>query len=112
MRRETFAGQISLFDWMPSSTPEPNIGDYVKRPGAIICHIMRPGYIGRKILVDVSTEHNELYQCGILENYIPYESFMRSIVYVGDRQRKLITHYPGVEIFECLPWDYEKRVKP
>ena len=104
--------QISIFDWMQSSAPEPNIGDYVKRPGAIICHIMRAGYIGRKILVDVSTEHNELYQCGILENYIPYESFMRSIVYVGDRQRKLITHYPGVEIFECLPLDYEKRVKP
>lgn len=83
-------GQISIFDWMPSSAPEPNIGDYVKRPGAIICHIMRAGYIGRKILVDVSTEHNELYQCGILENYIPYESFMRSIVYVGDRQRKLL----------------------
>ena len=90
----------------------PNVGDYVKRPGAIICHIMRAGYIGRKILVNVSTEHNELYQCGILENYIPYESFMRSIIYVGDRQRKLVTHYPGVEIFECLPWDYEKRVKP
>jgi hypothetical protein len=30
---------------------------------------------------------------------------MRSIINVGKPQRILLTHYPGREIYECLPWD-------
>lgn len=85
---------------------EPEIGEYVRETGAVICHIMRPGYVGRKVLYDCSTEsQRNLYRCGILEKYIPYENRMRSIIYVGKPQRILLTHYPGREIYECLPWD-------
>lgn len=85
---------------------EPEIGEYVRETGAVICHIMRSGYIGRKVLYDCSTEsQRNLYRCGILEKYIPYENRMRSVINVGKPQRILLTHYPGREIYECLPWD-------
>ena len=101
--------QLSLFD-LPGLRQEPEVGEYTSEFGAVICHIMRSGYIGRKVLVDVSTRGMTMFQCGILEDYIPYEGRYRSIVYTGKKQRKLITHYPGVEIRECLPWDhYEAR---
>ena len=64
--------QLSLFD-MPELRQEPDVGEYVKECGAVICHIMRRGYIGRKVLIDVSTRSNTWFQCGILEDYIPYE---------------------------------------
>ena len=120
-------GQISIFDWMPEAVPdqtkpqkyvpkdygpEPEVGEYVKDTGMVICHIMRPSYIGKKVLIDKSTRSRSIYQCGILEDYIPYEGYMRSIVYTGQKQRSLITHYPGVEIFECLPWEaYKDRME-
>ena len=101
--------QLSLFD-LPGVRREPDVGEYVRECGAVICHIMRSGYIGRKVLIDVSTRSVAMFQCGILEDYIPYEGRYRSIVYTGKKQRSLITHYPGVEIRECLPWDqYEAR---
>ena len=101
--------QLSLFD-LPGMRREPDVGEYVKECGAVICHIMRRGYIGRKVLIDVSTQSVALFQCGIMDDYIPYEGRYRSIVNTGKRQRALITHYPGVEIWECLPWEhYEAR---
>lgn len=85
---------MSLFD-MPKT-----IGRYVTDHGAVICHIMRPAYIGREVVIDVSTQSHEWYQVGILENYIPYEGRWRAIVYTGKPQRSLITFYPGIEIYE------------
>ena len=87
--------QLSLFDFI-----DPEVGEYVEDHGIIICHCMRKGYIGRKILVDKSTSGHDWFQVGILEDYIPYEGRWRSIVYVGEKQRLLVTHYPGVDIFE------------
>ena len=84
---------------------EPAVGEYVHSTGAVICHIMRPAFIGRKVLYDVSTQSMRCYQCGILEAYIPYEGKWRSVIYHGKKQRALVTHYAGVEIFEPLPWD-------
>ena len=111
--------QMSIFDVLSRQEHEehlnmiePPVGTYVETCGAVICHIMRKGYIGRKVLIDVSTQSKTMFQVGIMEDYIPYEGRMRSIVYVGKKQRALVTHYPGVEIHEVLPWDaYEKRNK-
>ena len=102
--------QMSLFDFMPTMMVEPEVGTYVKKSGMVICHIMRRGYIGRKVLVNKSTVGNQIYQVGILENVIDIEGRDRSIVFTGQKQRQLITHYPGIEIYEVLPWDaYERR---
>ena len=97
--------QISIFDWMPTAQVEPEVGEYVTEHGANICHIMRPSYIGKKVVFDVSTQSRRSYQVGILEKYIPYGEYWRSIIYTGKKQRTLLTHYPGKEIFEGLPWD-------
>lgn len=104
--------QLDLFDVCEQLKTEPEVGEYVNEPGAVICHIMRRGYIGKKVLIDVSTTGMTVFQCGILEDYIPYEGRMRSIVFTGQKQRALVTHYPGVEIHECMSWHwYEKRQK-
>ena len=111
--------QMSIFDVLSRQEHEehmnmiePPVGTYVETCGAVICHNMRKSYIGRKVLIDVSTQSMTCFQVGIMEDYIPYEGRMRSIVYVGKKQRALVTHYPGVEIHEVLPWDaYEKRNK-
>lgn len=102
-------GQINIFDYMPDILPEPQVGAYVDRHGANICHIMRPSYIGRKVVYDCSTESHEWFRCGILEKYIPHEGRMRSIINVGTKQRILIDHYPGIEIYEWHPWHYSER---
>ena len=102
--------QLSIFDWMPTLMEEPEVGEYLEKCGAVICHIMRSDYIGRKVLYDCSTQSHTWYRCGILEQYIPYERWMRSVIFTGEKQRILLTHYPGREIYECLPWDaYPKR---
>lgn len=111
--------QMSIFDMLSrqeheehTNMIEPPVGTYVDTCGAVICHIMRKSYIGKKVLVDRSTRSMTCFQVGIMEDYIPYEGRMRSIVYVGKKQRALVTHYPGVEIREVLPWDaYEERNK-
>lgn len=110
--------QMSIFDLSEKTdrsipeTEEPKVGEYVSGHGANICHVMRPSYIGKKVIYDCSTKRHEWFRCGILEKYIPYEGHMRSIIYTGERQRVLLTHYPGIEIYECLPWDaYPKRMK-
>lgn len=115
-------GQISLFDWMPSAQPEPPVGSYIQKPGAIIPHIMRKGYIGRKIAFDCSTESREMYRIGILEEVKQASYFHLEdgryvekpcdhvTIYDGVKQRSYILLMPGHEIFECLPWHaYERR---
>ena len=110
--------QISIFDWMPSLEPEPAVGEYIRKAGAVIPHIMRKGYVGKKVAVDISTQNRKCFVVGILEKIIPAKYYQgdliveteRSIIYTGKKQRSLVTHYPGVEIFEVLPWNaYEKR---
>lgn len=91
---------------------EPEVGAWVTEHGAVICHIMRPSYIGSRVVFDCSTWSMRIFRVGILEAYIPHEGRMRSIIYTGSRQRTLLTHYPGIEIYECLPWDaYPERTK-
>ena len=95
---------------MPSALPQYKVGEYVTRTGAAIPHIMRPGYLGKKVLIDVSTKSREEYRVGILEEYIflPMDGVYRSIVYTGEKQRTMISHRPGKEIYECYPWDFER----
>ena len=91
---------------------EPGIGECVKSTGAVIPHIMRSAYIGKKVLYDVSTQSMRCYRCGVLEGYIPYEGKMRSVIFYGQKQRALVTRYAGVNIYECLPWGaYPERAK-
>ena len=99
-------GQMTIFDFL-----EPAVGEYVTSHGANICHIMRPAYIGKKVVYDCSTESRRWFRVGILEKYIPYEETFRSIIYIGKKQRVLLTHRQGKDIFECLPWEaYPKRM--
>ena len=102
-------GQISLWDLPENLKP----GDYVKTHGASISHIMRPNYVGQLVVVDKSTQSHPWFVVGILEAYIPYEDTYRSIVYIGKKQRQLITHRNGVSIYDVQPWDdvWEERVK-
>lgn len=87
--------QLSLFDFI-----EPEVGQYVEKHGRVLCHIERKACVGRKIVINKSTIGHEWYQVGVLEAYIPYEGTWRSIVYTGEKQRSLITHYPGINIYE------------
>lgn len=110
--------QMTIFDLMPKPekkplpTEEPEIGSYVGEHGAVICHIMRPSYIGHKVVYDCSTQNHRWYRVGILEKYIPHEGHMRSIIFVGERQRILLDHVWGSEIYEPLPWEaYPERMK-
>ena len=100
-------GQMTLFDWMPTAQTEPDVGEYVTEHGANIPHIMRSGYIGKKVVYDCSTYSHPWYRVGVLEKYIKRQDcdVMRSIIYTGQKQRILYDHWPGQEIFECLPWD-------
>ena len=112
-------GQMSLFDFMPTMMVEPEVGEYVSECGAVIPGIMRKSYIGKKVLIDVSTQSRTCYKVGILEKIVPARYWgdgawiecERSIVYTGEKQRSLISHYPWVpELREVLPWDaYERR---
>lgn len=101
-------GQMSIFDCFPELTLKP--GDYVETHGAVICHIMRPGMIGKMVVYDCSTQSHKWFRAGILEDYIPYEGRWRSIIYVGKKERILLTHYPGQEIYELKPWNWEDHI--
>lgn len=112
--------QLTIFDWMPTLQPEPEVGAWVTKCGAVIPAIMRPSYIGKKVLMDKSTQSLTAYKVGILEKILPGTYWKdgkevkcdRSIVFDGSKQRNHITHMPGVEIYECLPWDaYPERMK-
>lgn len=115
-------GQQSIFDFMPEIMPEPGIGEIIEKAGAAIPHIMRPGYIGRKVCYDCSTQSKKGYRVGILEavNEAFYYSLEsedykripcdRVTIFTGKRQRSFILMMPGSEIFECLPVKaYQKR---
>lgn len=99
--------QLSLFDLLPKR--EPDVGEYVESHGANICHIMRPAYVGRRVIYDCSTVSHKWMRCGILEKYFLCHGVWRSVIYDGDRQRVLLDHYPGVEIYETQPWDLSRR---
>ena len=101
--------QMSIFDCFPELCVKP--GDFVETHGPVISHCMRPAYIGKLVVRDISTQSHKWYQVGRLEDYIPYEGRWRSIIYHGQKQRALVTHYPGVEIYELKPWNWEERVK-
>lgn len=112
--------QLTLWDWMPTAQPEPEVGAWVEKCGAVIPHIMRKSYIGKKVLMDYSTTSITVYKVGILEKVLKgfyWHGDQKvecdlSIIYDGTRQRCMITHYPGHEIYECLPWNaYEARNK-
>ena len=126
-------GQLSIFDWMedfdhakeattaaglPEQIEEPEVGQWVYKTGAPIPHIMRRSYIGKKVLMDKSTQSMTAFKVGILERvdtsfYYHGDQKIecdRSVIYDGSRQRSYITHMPGQEIYECLPWhSYQKR---
>lgn len=104
--------QMTIFDWMPTLQQEPKVGEYVDTHGANICHIMRPSYIGQKVVYECSTQSHEWWRVGILEKYFLCGGVMRSVIYVGEKQRILLDHYKGRDIYECLPWDaYPERMK-
>ena len=102
--------QLSIFDLLPKQ--EPEIGEYVNSHGANICHIMRPAYVGKKVIYDCSTVSHKWLRCGVLERYFKHEGHYRSVINVGERQRILLDHFPGREIFEPLKWDeYPRKVE-
>lgn len=113
-------GQMSIFDYMPTMQQEPDVGEFITKHGQVICHIMRPGYIGKKVCFDVSTESMRMFQVGVLEKIVTVGWYYngklgdcdRAIIYTGKKQRSLVTLSPGVNIYECLPWDaYPERMK-
>lgn len=105
-------GQMSLFDWMPEAQPEPEIGEWIKDCGAVIPHISIPGYIGKKVAINKSTDWLSWYRVGRLERYFEHEGHMRAVVDVGERQKQLVDLYQGIHLHEPLSWDaYPERNK-
>ena len=98
--------QLTIFDCFPEILTGPAVGEWVTEPGAAICHKMRPSYIGKKVLIDCSTESHKWFRVGILEDYIPYEGSWRSIIFTGKKQRSLVTHRNGIQIYEILGGEY------
>lgn len=117
-------GQMSIFDYMPTVQTEPEVGKWVDKHGAVISHVMLESYIGEKIVMDKSTASHQWFKVGILEKILPDFYYKMSetgeytqvpcdrlIVYDGARQRNHIKLMPGIEVFECLPWDaYPERM--
>ena len=110
--------QLTIFDYMPTLRDEPDVGEWVEQHGVVIPHIMRRGYIGKKVLMDKSTMSHKWYKVGILEKVMEgyyYHDDQKvecdiSIIFDGKSQRNKILHMPGQEIYECLPFDsYQKR---
>ena len=110
--------QMTIFDLLDMSEEEPGDsdiqpGDYIESHGATICHIMRPGYIGKMVAYDCSTESHKWIRVGILRGYIPYEGRWRSIIDVGKGRDHfiLLTHYEGCDIYEVptREWDSDAR---
>lgn len=112
-------GQLSIFDIDPRCGPEPAPGEWVKTHGPVICHIMRRGYIGRKVVIDQSEWGHVNFLVGILER-VETSCYYRgdqkiecdmSVVNVGSEKRFNVIHWPGNEIFELYPFDWEERTK-
>lgn len=97
--------QISIFDWMPSLIPEPNPGDWVEDHGELICRGQIESFLGKKIVMDCSTQSHEWYKVGIVEKILPAIYYhngvetetVRVIVDDGKRTRCYITYIPGEE---------------
>ena len=83
-------------------------GDYVEDHGMVICHIMRPSYVGKQVAYDCSTAGHPWFRVGTLEKYFECHGVMRSVIYVGKEQRILLDHYPGREIYELEPWSFDR----
>lgn len=107
--------QMHLFDFIDKAK-EPEPGEWVDGHGPVIPHIMRRGFIGKKIVMDYSTQSHKWYKVGILEKVLTDKYWSsdgkwvecdRSIVYDGQKQRCSILHMPGSEIFE-LGGSHEK----
>ena len=109
-------GQLSIFDIDPRCRPDPQPGEWVKEHGQVIRHIMRRSYIGKKIVMDKSTQSQKAFKVGILERvdtsfYYRGDQKIecdRSVIYDGSRQRSYILHMPGQEIYELYPFDMER----
>ena len=101
--------QISLFDFPENERFKP--GMYVESYGPAIPHIMRPGFIGKCVVYDCSTVSHKWFIVGRLEKYVWNDDnkCWRSIIYIGQKQRSLIDHMWGREIYKPEPWDFEKR---
>jgi len=107
--------QLTIFDWMPTVMQEPEVGKIVREHGACIPHIMRSGYVGRKVCFDCSTQSRRAYKVGILEAVNPsfywrlegreYKQVPcdRVVIFTGTKQRSFISLMPGREIYEPLP---------
>ena len=112
-------GQLDIFECFPElfRKPDPEVGEWVEEHGPVIDHIMMPGYIGRKVIMDKSTQSHEWYQCGILEDYFYLErnKCWRAVVNDGRKQRNLIDHctnYPhGAFLYEVHPWSWPRNVE-
>lgn len=119
-------GQLSIFDcfadlFKTEKWPEPEVGEWVEKHGAVICHIMLPGYIGRKVIMDKSTESHKWFQCGVLEQVLPDHYYHlqngdyiekpcdRVIINTGKKRRSSILLMPGIEIYETQKWEGRKR---
>ena len=108
----TTCEQMSIFDWMPDFEPktEPKMGEWVYKRGAVIPRAMWRDYIGRMVLMDCSTQSQEVYKAGTLEDVIDGKMFDGEfwkceilIVNDGQKTRCQINHTLGGEIYECLP---------
>lgn len=106
---------FDLFDLSEGKTEKGDLhpGDYIESHGAVICHIMRPGYIGKMVAYDCSTESHKWIRVGILKDYIPYEGRWRSIIDVGKGRDHyiLLTHYEGRNIYEVPKREWESQAR-
>ena len=118
--------QLTIFDLCPASQPEPDVGEWLEHPGPVIPRIMLPGYIGKKILTDMSTQSHKWYKVGILEEIrqgfcYQYNACVNGeykkmpcellIVFDGKKQRGMLNLTMGEVVYECLPWDaYPERM--
>lgn len=97
--------QLTLFDEPSAVKP----GDWVTTHGAVIPKVMRPSYIGKLVVIDLSTQSHKWFKVARLERIVENDGHDRSVLYTGTKQRSIITHYPGREIFELEPWNFEER---
>lgn len=118
-------GQLTIFDIMAaedaketapdSARPEPETGAWVYDHGPVIPHIMRPGFIGRKVVYTCGTQSKpNLCRVGILERYFYNEhaECWRSVIDYGAKgHRTLIDHRNGREIYEVEDVDLVERAR-
>lgn len=80
-------GQVELFDYMPTIRTEPELGEIVEHPGQVICHIMKPAYIGQKVVMHgrVVIYHGEdetIREC------LPWECYPERMKNIGKRREE------------------------